>query len=130
MTRLGPRPPRALATFLIAWCLSLAMSGVGASQTAPVIDPQVRASIQAGRARVIVELRVEATDDPARRMALIAQAQDAVLARLREPHARMARRYASIPMLAMDIDGQGLRALESMTDAVVGVKPDGIVRPQ
>jgi hypothetical protein len=109
---------------------SLGAPGVGASQPAPQIDPAVRSSVQAGRARVIVELRVAPGDEPAAREAAIARAQDAVLARLHRAHATVARRYSSIPMLALEIDRTALGELEAMADTVVSVKADGVVRPQ
>jgi len=104
--------------------------GPGAAQAPPSVDPAVRASVQSGRTRVIVELRVSMGGEPAARDAAIAQAQDAVLARLPGSHASVARRFTSIPMLALEVDGAGLAALEAMADAVVSVQPDGVVRPQ
>jgi hypothetical protein len=109
---------------------SLGTPGSGASQPIPEIDPAVRSSVQSGRTRVIVELRVPPGGEPAAREAAIARAQDAVLARLPQSHAAVARRYASIPMLALEIDRTALGALEAMADTVVSVKADGVVRPQ
>jgi len=109
---------------------SLGTPGLGASQPTPEIDPAVRSSVQSGRTRVIVELRVPPGGEPAAREAAITRAQDAVLARLPQSHAAVARRYASIPMLALEIDRTALGALEAMADAVVSVKADGVVRPQ
>jgi hypothetical protein len=60
--------------------------GSGASQPAPEIDPSVRSSVRSGRTRVIVELRVPPGGEPAAREAVIARAQDAVLAREDEVH--------------------------------------------
>ena len=121
-----------LGTVLVASALfaSLGSPGAGASQPAPQIDPAVRSSVQSGRTRVIVELRVPATDEPAVREAAVARAQDAVLARLPQSHATVTRRYVSIPMLALEIDGTALGALEAMADTVVSVTADGVVRPQ
>ena len=79
---------------------------------------------------MIVELRVPPGGEPAAREVAIARAQDMVLARLPESHAAVARRYASIPMLALEIDRTALGALEAMADTVVSVKADGVVRPQ
>src|SRR5262245_53885875 len=108
----------------------LGAPGCGAAQAAPTVDPAVRAALQSGRARVIVELRIAAAGDLSAREAAIARAQDAVLARLPQSHASVARRYATIPMLALEVDGAGLAALEAMADAVVSVQPDAVVRPQ
>jgi len=116
---------------LLATFVPLGIPGSGGAQSVPpAVDPAVRTSLQAGRARVIVELRVPAGWDPAARDAAIARAQDAVLARLPRSHASVARRYASIPMLALEVDGSGLAALEAMADAVVSVQADGVARPQ
>ena len=101
-----------------------------AAQAAPSVDPAVRTSAQSGRVRVLVELRVQAGGEAASGEGAIAKAQDAVLARLPQGHAAVARRYASIPMLALEIDGVALAALEAMADAVVSVRPDGLSRPQ
>ena len=119
-----------LAVLLLASIAPLGVPGPGAAQVAPTIDPAVRAAVQSGRARVIVELHLPAGGEPAAREAAIARAQDAVIARLPAPHASVIRRYASIPMLALEVDGTGLAALEAMADAVVRVQPDGVVRPQ
>ena len=95
-----------------------------------VVDPEIRALVRVGRARVLVTLQVAETSDPAQRADAIARAQDAVLARLPSTHASVVRRYESIPMLALEIDATALRALETMTDVVAGVKLDRAVKPQ
>lgn len=102
----------------------------GMSRADPVVDPEVRTLVRAGRARVLVMLQIVETDDQAQRADAIGRAQDAVLSRLPQPHASVVRRYESIPMLALEIDATALRALESMTDVVAGVKLDRAVRPQ
>ena len=129
------REPRSLAHALVAALAALALSSAAgvtvsplAAQAAPSVDPSVRSSAQSGRVRVLVELRVPA--DAAQREDAIARAQDAVLARLPRQHATVARRYATIPMLALEIDGAALAALEAMPDAVVSVRADGLSRPQ
>jgi hypothetical protein len=103
---------------------------VAASQAALVIDPEVRALAGAGRTRVLVELRVPATSDPARRADAIARVQDEVLSRLPQAHTSVARRYSSVPLLALEIDGAALRVIETMPDVVAGVKPDRTERTQ
>ena len=95
-----------------------------------VVDPEIRALVRVGRARVLVTLQVAETSDPAQRADAIGRAQDAVLARLPSTHASVVRRYESIPMLALEIDATALRALETMTDVVAGVKLDRAVKPQ
>ncbi len=95
-----------------------------------MIDPEVRALVSAGRARVFVILQVPDTGDQAQRADVIGRAQDAVLARLPQSHASVVRRYASVPMLALEIDATALRALETMSDVVAGVKLDRAVKPQ
>jgi hypothetical protein len=108
--------------------MTIPVSGaqLAGSPAGPRIDPEVRTRLQTGPVRVLVELRVDAAGDPA----AIARAQDAVLARLPREHATVARRYASIPLLALEIDQAALPALESMTDSVAAVKLDGLARPQ
>ena len=122
---------------LVAVLAALALSSAAgvtvtplAAQAAPSVDPSVRSSAQSGRVRVLVELRVPADADVAQREDAIARAQDAVLARLPRQHAAVARRYATIPVLALEIDGAALAALEAMPDAVVSVRADGLSRPQ
>ena len=100
------------------------------SRADPLVDPEVRALVLAGRARVLVTLQVADTGDQAQRADAIVRAQDAVLARLPQPHASVVRRYASVPLLALEIDATALRALEAMTDVVAGVKADRAMKPQ
>ena len=94
------------------------------------IDPEVRALVDAGPVRVLVELRAEPSADPRRRAEAIEQAQAKVLAALPASHATLKRRYTSLPLLALEIDRAGLSALEAMTDVVVAVKTDRVSRPQ
>jgi hypothetical protein len=115
---------------LITQILSGAALGAGLPKADPVVDPEVRALVLSGRARVLVTLQVTEFDDQAQRVAAIGRAQDAVLARLPSTHASVVRRYESIPLLALEIDATALRALESMTDVVAGVKLDRVVKPQ
>jgi len=131
------REPRSLAHALVAVLAALALSSAAgvtvaplAAQAVPSVDPSVRSSVQSGRVRVLVELRVPADGDAARREDAIARAQDAVLVRLPRPHAVVSRRYATVPMLALEIDSAALAALEAMPDAVVSVRADGLSRPQ
>ena len=91
----------------------------------PIVDPQVRIDVGAGRARVLVELRVSEAERP--REAAIERAQDIVLARV---PAILVRRFQSVPLLALEIDAAGLRALEGLGDVVSRVQPDRPARPQ
>jgi len=89
-----------------------------------VIDPDVRAVTRGGTARVLVELRVSLTDSTALR-----DAQDEVLGRLTGTGTRLARRYATTPLLALEIDAAALARLEEMHELVTRVRADRIVPP-
>ena len=115
---------------LLAQVVVLTLCGSGVAQADLVIDPNVRALVQAGRARVLVTLQVGETANETLREQAIHRAQDAVLARLPPSHASVVRRYTSIPLLALDIDAASLHALESMTDVVVAVTSDSRLKPQ
>jgi hypothetical protein len=95
-----------------------------------VIAPEVRQLVYASSARVIVELRLDAALDPNQRPEAIARVQDTLLARLPRSHASVARRYTSVPLLALEIDLTALAALEGMADIVVSVKADRRLKPQ
>jgi len=73
---------------------------------------------------VIVELRFDESGGANQRPEAIARAQDALLSRLPQSHISVARRYTSVPLLALEIDATALAALEAMPDLVVSVKPD------
>jgi hypothetical protein len=103
-----------LAALTGAWTVS------GADD--PVIDPDVRAAIAAGSARVLVELRV-AGGDPA----AIGRVQNETLRRLTGTGARLARRFSSTPLLALEIDAPALSRLEAMRDLVTRVRADRVV---
>ena len=100
------------------------------SQANSLVDPEVRALVSAGRARVFVMLHVPETAGQVQRPSAIGRVQDEVLARLPQSHASLIRRYASVPMLALEIDATAVRVLETMTDLVAGVKRDRTVVPQ
>ena len=119
-----------VAALLVMEIVSGTALGAGMSRADPLVDPEVRALVLAGRARVLVTLQVADTGDQAQRADAIVRAQDAVLARLPQPHASVVRRYASVPLLALEIDATALRALEAMTDVVAGVKADRAMKPQ
>ena len=102
-----------------------ASTPLSAAQSDPSVDAEVRAQLSAaGRARVLVELRVEPTAETDRRETSIARVQDSVLARLPASHSALVRRYTSVPLLALEIDTMALNALETMTGLVAAVKAD------
>jgi hypothetical protein len=94
---------------------------------APAVDADVRTQVMNGRARVLVQLRVENADNPATRDKAIADAQDVVLSRV---PAVLVRRYLSVPLLALEIDAAGLRALDTLGDVVSRVESDRALRKQ
>ena len=100
------------------------------SRADTLVDPEVRALASVGCARVIVILQIPETADQVQHAGAIGRAQEAVLVRLPQRHASLVRRYDSIPVLALDIDATGLQALEAMTDVVVSVTLDRVVKPQ
>ena len=108
--------------------LLAALAGAG-SATAyimdePVIDPEVRAMSGRGSARVLVELRARAADPSA-----VSEAQNEVLRRLTGTGARLARRYTTAPLLALEIDAAALGRLEEMHGLVIRVRLDRIAPP-
>lgn len=119
-----------LVALLAVGIVSGTALGAGMSRADPLVEPEVRALVNVGRARVFVMLQVPETGDPAQRADAISRAQDAVLARLPPSHASVVRRYASVPMLALEIDATALRTLETMTDVVAGVKLERAMKPQ
>ncbi len=122
---------RGVALTMLAAALLGSANVMSASPLAPLeVDPEVRALASSGRARALVVLRVPEGGDEQQRIDAIARAQDAVLGRLPGPHASVVRRYASVPMLALEIDATALRALEAMADFVAAVKPDRTMVPQ
>jgi len=96
----------------------------------PVVDPGVRTLLQKGRARVLVELRVPRGEADLSPADAIKNVQEAVLSRLAGSQASVARRYTTVPLLALEIDAHALSVLETMSDAVVRVRADGTARPQ
>lgn len=90
----------------------------------PVIDPDVRAAIGRGTVKVLVDLRVSPADPAA-----IASLQDEALRHLAGTGARLARRYASAPLLALEIDASALARLEAMPEIVARVRADRMNPP-
>jgi len=112
------------SALLVGQIVSLTVPTTAISETAPVIAPEVRQLVGGSSARVIVELRLDESGDPTHRPEAIARAQDALLLRLPHSHISVARRYTSVPLLALEIDATALAAIEGMPDLVVSVKPD------
>lgn len=119
-----------LGALLVAAVAGALPVGGGTSGGTLVIDPEVRTLVRTRGTRVLVILQVDETSDQQRRADAIGRAQDAVLSRLPQAHATVVRRYTSVPMLALEIDETALRALETMTDVVGGVKLDRTLVPQ
>jgi hypothetical protein len=116
--RLGARTlVPSVAVLLIALTGAWSASGAGD----PVIDADVRAAVRGGTVRVLVDLRVAAADPSA-----IGSAQDEALRRLAGTGARLARRYSTAPLLALEIDAPALSRLEAMRDIVTRVRADRI----
>jgi len=109
-------------TLIVA--LASALSTASGMDDRPAIDPDVRAATRGGMVRVLVELRVPPTDPSALR-----DAQDEVLGRLTGTGTRLARRYATTPLLALEIDAAALARLEEMHELVTRVRADRIVPP-
>ena len=96
--------------------------GAASGADDPVIDADVRAAIRGGAVRVLVELRASSADPSA-----IANVQDEALLRLAGTGARLARRYSTAPLLALEIDAAALARLEEMHGIVTRVRADQIV---
>src|SRR5882724_171836 len=108
--------------------LLAALAGAGSAMAYmmddPVIDPEVRAMSGGGSARVLVELRARAADPSA-----VSDAQNEVLRRLTGTGARLARRYPTAPLLALEINAAALGRLEEMHGLVIRVRLDRIAPP-
>ena len=109
---------------LIVIALAGPSSAARAVDDGPVIDSNVRAAIGAGPVRVLVELRAPRDD-----AAAIRNTQDEVVRGLAGTAARVARRYATAPFIALEIDAAALARLEAMPTLVARVRSDRVVRP-
>jgi hypothetical protein len=119
-----------LLALLVTAIVSGTNLGAGVVPADPVVDPDLSTLVHVGRTRVLVMLQVPESGDEGQRADAIGRAQDAVLSRLPDGHASVVRRYASIPMLALEIDAIALRALETMPDVVAAVKLDRSLKSQ
>ena len=109
---------------LVVVALAGGWSTASGADDRPMIDPDVRAAAHGGTIRVLVELRVPRTDP-----AVLRNTQDEVLRRLAGTATRLARRYATAPFLAIEIDAAALARLEEMPALVMRVRADDIARP-
>ena len=98
-----------------------------------MIDPEVRSATAQGRARVLVELRLPegapASGGTAAQERAIAAAQQTVLARITSTPHRVLHRYATVPLLLLEVGPDALRALEAMGDVVARVRADRLRAP-
>jgi len=111
-------------TIAIVIALTGALGAASGTEDRLVIDPDVRAAARGGTIRVVVKLRAP-HDDPS----ALRNAQDEVLRRLAGTGTRLARRYATAPFLAIEIDAAALARLEEMPALVMRVRADDIARP-
>ena len=107
--------------FILTVALAAVSSRVSGADDRPAIDPDVRAVTRGGTLRVLVELRVPPDDPKA-----LHNTQDEVLRGLVGTGARVARRYATVPLLALEIDAAALARLEAMPTLVMRVRADKI----
>jgi hypothetical protein len=112
---------------LLALVLAAPAGCAGVAAEPPVIAEELRGLAPGARAQVIVELRVPAGPD---RAAEIARIQSRVLGALGAEHARVRRRFETVPLLALDVDGEALARLAGLGDLVASVRPDAPLRPQ
>jgi hypothetical protein len=113
--------------------MAVARARRAASEENAVIDSEVRTATMSGRARVLVELRLPgslpAPGGAATQERVIAATQRAVLARLAGTPHRLVRQYTSVPLLALEIGAEALRALEGMGDLVLRVRAERVRSP-
>ena len=119
-----------LLALLVTAIVSGTELGAGGVPSDPVVDPDLYTLVHIGRTRVLVMLQVPESGDEGQRADAIGRAQNTVLSRLPHGHASVVRRYASIPMLAREIDAMALQALETMPDVVAALKLDRSLKPQ
>ena len=92
---------------LIVLALAGGSSASRAADDGPMIDSDVRAAARGGTVRVLVELRASRDD-----AAAIRNAQDEVERGLAGTAARVARRYATAPFIALEIDWDGNNTID------------------
>jgi len=112
-----------VASLLLVAVFAGAAPGGAAADAKPAVDPGVRQTVKSGTAKVLVELRISALQRQA-----IPEGQDRVLSKLANTRFTVARRYQSIPLLALEVGADALAKLEGMTD-VVRIRADGATPP-
>ena len=128
--RLASLASRWLLITGVAWCHLHGAGGVGANESSPLIDPEVREATNRGLTRVLVELRMPPSSDAAAPLgSAIASAQRELLSRLPPSHFSVVRRFETVAFLALEIDADALRALEKMGDLVTRIVPDRPLAP-
>ena len=104
-----------------------------------VVDPEILAATTTGRARVIVELRLENGFTPEgqlTRQGVLAQreaieaAQRAVLSELGDGDARVVRQLEAVPFVALEIGARALADLRAMPDRVLRILRDDTAAAQ
>jgi hypothetical protein len=125
-------------TLMLLLSLTQAIGLVMASAP-PRIDPALRRLVNAGSARVIVELRLDPPFAPegtlpdasaiAAQQQAIGTAQDQVLSGLRGTRFSLVQRYTTTPFLALTIGRDALDVLEHMGDLVTRVIEDTEAAP-
>jgi hypothetical protein len=132
---------RAVAIMLIMAVSGMA-EGCRSTEERPaggvVVDPTVAAQVRHGPSRVLVEVHVPGGFKPegelspaaaaAQRQAITA-AQQRVLSGLAGTGFRLARSFAGVPFLALEIDAGALGALRAMPDVVRRVAADELSAP-
>jgi len=115
-----------VASLLLVAVFAGAAPGGAAADAKPAVDPGVRQTVKSGTAKVLVELRISALKPEgelkpesvkAQRQA-IPEGQNRVLSKLANTRFTVARRYQSIPLLALEVGADALAKLEGMTDVV------------
>ena len=119
------------------WLASTAITW--ASDGTPMIDPGVRAAVNQGAARVLVELQVADGTRPeaelptaeavTRQRAAIAAAQQAVVSRLVATRFSVLRQYTVVPMMALEIGADALAVLERAGNLVTRIRLDSTRMP-
>lgn len=109
---------------LLAGSAAFCMTGVaGQTVPTPAIDPPVRASVEAGSARVTLALETAQGQS-------LAAVQDEVLERLAGTEFELLRRPSSAAFLTLNIGPEALARLETMGDVIRRVYPDASLSPQ
>ena len=104
-----------VASLLLVAVFAGAAPGGAAADAKLAVDPGVRQTVKSGTAEALVELKPESVKAQGQ---AIAEGQDRVLSQLANTRFTVARRYQSIPLLALEVGADALAKLEGMTDVV------------